>query len=258
MFSIEDYKELDTWNDTYPDNQILLQFSKNINLSWNLFFKDIIMSNNIKKIEDVLSDNLKAGKRIFPYPDLVFSAFNYTKYDDVKVVIVGQDPYFKLEKDVPQAMGLSFSVPLGTEIPSSLQNIYKNMLKFGHITEYPNHGNLQFIAYQGVLFLNTALTVIENEKNSHEDIWTSFTNSIIVKLSSEKENIVFVLWGAPAYKKYNLIDKKKHLVIVSSHPSGLSCHKPMQKYPAFNDNDHFGQINTYLKSYEKDKIIYGI
>jgi uracil-DNA glycosylase len=219
---------------------------------------DIIKNCNIKKIEKALSDTLRAEKNIFPYPEMLFSAFWYTPYDQVKVVIMGQDPYFKLEQGIPLAMGLSFSVATGLDIPSSLDNVYRNLLKYNHISKKPNHGNLEFWARQGCLFLNTALTVPENEKNAHEDVWSLFTDSIIAKLSSEKENIAFVLWGGPALKKLNLIDKKKHKVIISSHPSGLSYKTPLKNYPAFADNDHFGQINNFLIEKGKQKIIYGL
>ncbi|AYV76041.1 MAG: uracil-DNA glycosylase [Terrestrivirus sp.] len=257
MFSVSDYKQIPSWNETFPTNNVLLKFS-DVHSSWYNLMKDIIESANIQKMEHELSEYVKTKKPIFPYPSLVLAAFKYTRYNDLKVVFVGQDPYFKFELGVPQAMGLAFSVPVGIAIPSSLDNIYKNMKKYGHITEIPKHGNLQFLANQGCLFLNTALTVTENEKNSHADIWSSFTDSIIVKLSNDNKNLVFVLWGAPAFEKFNLIDKKKHSVIVSSHPSGLSCNKPMKKFPAFCDNDHFGQINEYLKVNNKMQIIYGI
>lgn len=257
MFSVDDYKNIKSWKETYPDNKVILKFGS-ISTSWNGFMKDILEKTNIKELENKLSEQMKKEKSIYPYPDMLFSAFTYTNYNDVKVVIVGQDPYFKLESGVPQAMGLSFSVPVGIQVPSSLDNIYKNMLKYKHISVVPKHGNLQFLANQGCLFLNTSLSVTDNEKNSHSDIWKNFTDSIIVKLSSEKQKIVFVLWGAPAFEKYNLIDRKKHKIIVSSHPSGLSCNTPLKTYPAFNNCDHFGQINEYLKENGIQQIIYGM
>ena len=246
-----------SWKDTYPDKKIIIKFGT-IGSSWCDFMKSILEATDIKKIEDKLSAEVDKNKNIFPYPDMLFSAFTYTSFDSVKVVIIGQDPYFKLESGVPQAMGLSFSVPTGIAVPSSLDNIYKNMMKYGHITSIPKHGNLQFLANQGCLFLNTALTVAENEKNGHSDIWKTFTDSIIMKLSDVKDKLVFVLWGAPAFEKFSLIDKKRHKVIVSSHPSGLSCNTPMKTYPAFNNCDHFGQINEYLKANGQMPVIYGL
>lgn len=257
MFSVNDYKKIKSWQETYPTSEVILNFN-NIHSSWNYFMKDIILSGDLVDIENKLSEQLKKNKNILPYPETIFWAFKFTSFNDLKVIIIGQDPYFKMEKGVPQGMGLSFSVPVGIEIPSSLDNIYKNMKKYNHISKDPDHGNLQFLANQGCLFLNTALTVAENEKNSHSEIWKQFTDSIIVKLSNEKNNLVFVLWGASAYEKYNLIDKKKHMIIVSSHPSGLSCHTPLKNYPAFNNSDHFGQINNYLNSKNIKKIIYGL
>lgn len=258
MFSVESYKEKKTWLEIYPDKLVKLKFNGFIHSSWYEFIADVIKGINIVKIENGLSQTLKSGKLIFPYPEMIFSSFWYTRYDDVKVVIIGQDPYFKAERGVPYAMGLSFSVADGLEVPSSLNNIYKNLVKYKHIIKKPNHGNLEFWARQGCLLLNTTLTVPENEKNAHEDIWTAFTDSIVVKLSNEKKDIVFVLWGGPALKKLNLIDKKKHKVIISSHPSGLSCNTLLKTFPAFADNDHFGQINNYLAENKKSKIIFGL
>lgn len=183
-----------------------------------------------------------------------------TKASNLKVVFIGQDPYFNHEeyqgKYVPQAMGLSFSVPDGIAIPSSLNNIYSNMIKYGHIKKAPITGNLWFWAAQGCLMLNSALTVEDNTKESHLKMWEWFTDYIIQYISQYMDNIVFVLWGGYAYKKINMIDLDKHSTIISSHPSGLSAHKPFQNYPAFMNEDHFGKINTYLKKSGKQKIIW--
>jgi uracil-DNA glycosylase len=130
------------------------------------------------------------------------------------------------------------------------------MIKYKHIEKSPKSGNLEFYAYQGCLFLNTSLTVTHKTPDSHTKIWEEFTNSIIGKLSSEKSNLVFVLWGAQALNKEIMIDSKKHKIIVSSHPSGYSSAKNLRKYPAFDDNDHFGQINEYLEKHKKQKIIW--
>ena len=120
---------MSTWSEKYPDKSVILKFDGSINTSWYEFMKDILEESNISKIERGLSNTLKSGKNIFPYPEMLFSAFKYTSYKNLKVIIIGQDPYFKLEKGIPQAMGLSFSVPCGIEIPSSLANIYKNLKK---------------------------------------------------------------------------------------------------------------------------------
>ena len=130
--------------------------------------------------------------------------------------------------------------------------IYKNLLKYGHIEKIPEHGCLDYWAYQGCLMLNTSLTVIDGEKNCHSNEWKWFTDKIIEEISNKLNNIVFVLWGGEAYKKIELIDLDKHHVIISSHPSGLSANKEFKSYPAFVNQDHFGIINSYLK----DKIIW--
>ena len=178
------------------------------------------------------------------------------------MVLIGQDPYISKEihnnKIVSQAMGLSFSVPIGVKIPPSLVNIFNNLLKFKHILEYPKHGNLQAWAQQGCLLLNSSLTVKEGDSNSHANIWVEFTNKIINYISDNKENICFVLWGRNAADKSPLINGDKHNIIISSHPSPFSCGKTMGSYKAFNDVDHFGLINKYLEENKKDKIIWKI
>jgi len=157
-----------------------------------------------------------------------------------------------------QAMGLSFSVPYNFAIPSSLQNIYKNLQKYGHIRKIPNHGNLSFWATQGCLLLNTSLTVYEgaDNKNCHQSIWTKFTDNIIKYISDTNDYVVFVLWGAHAMSKCKFIDLDKHDAIISSHPSGLSADKPLSNYSSFNTYDHFGQINKLLQKHNKKPIIW--
>ena len=178
-----------------------------------------------------------------------------------KLIIISL-PYFNFQcvngKKYPEAMGLSFSVPVGIPIPSSLKNIYNNAIKYDHFYEYPKHGNLEFWAYQGCLLLNTALTVKEKDKNCHSKLWSKFTNYIITKISNNHEKIVFVLWGAPALSKLDLIDTDKHAVVISSHPSGLSNNSPLGKYPPFSSIDQFGQINKLLKKFGKEEIIWQI
>ena len=200
--------------------------------------------------------------KIYPYPNLLFNAFILTPLSNVKVVILGQDPYHCNEihhdKIIPQAMGLSFSVPKGMKIPSSLQNIYKNLLKYKHIEIKPNHGNLSFWAYQGCLMLNTSLTVQHSYPNSHSKYWLPFTDKIIKYISNKLNNIVFVLWGNPALNKLNLIDQNKHKIIISSHPSGLSYNKKLKNYDSFENTDHFGEINKYLKEKNKKQIIWQV
>jgi uracil-DNA glycosylase len=260
--SVENYTHMD-WKERFPDGKVKME-ELNVHSSWKPIFKEIRESEPDKwaELNDILSDHIKFNDRIFPYPDLVFEGFNKTPFDKVKVVIVGQDCYFNEhtidKKDVPEAMGMSFSVPIGITIPSSLKNIFNNAVKFKHMFKYPEHGNLEFWAGQGCLLMNAALTVIKKTPNCHAHLWHWFTDKIIQKLSDKHNKLVFVLWGSPALGKVSLIDGTKHHFIISSHPSGLSCNKPLKTYPAFVDQDHFGKINEYLEKNKKKKIIWQI
>lgn len=212
------------------------------------------------EVERVLTHDMQAGFDIYPYPDLMFNIFNQLELDDIKVVFLGQDPYINAEihnkVKVPQAMGTSFSVPVGIRVPPSLENIFKNQLSNKIIKEKQPHGNLQFWIQQGCFMLNTALTVRENDSASHCAPWKPFTDKIIKHISNELNDVVFVLWGNQAYDKLKLIDLDKHNVVISSHPSGLSCHNPMKDYPAFMKFNHFGQINKYLIKSGNDPIMW--
>jgi uracil-DNA glycosylase len=136
---------------------------------------------------------------VFPFPDLIFNIFNYVEPDDIRVVILGQDPYFKCEihkdKKIPQAMGFSFSVPIGMTIPSSLSNIFRNQDEFHIIQDAQPHGNLLYWIDQGCFLMNTALTVRENSAGSHCQYWKKITDKIIRHISTELNDITFVLWG---------------------------------------------------------------
>ena len=220
---------------------------------------------NLIKREIIKTINLSENyTNIFPFPKLVFNAFLQTPLDIIKVVFIGQDPYFNYEEYknsdsirlCPQAHGLSFSVPIDCAIPPSLHNIFKNLLKFKHIKSYPKHGNLTFWALQGCLMLNSSLTVVLNKANCHASYWRWFTDNIIKYLSDNCENLIFVLWGGDAYNKIAFIDSDKHKVIVSSHPSGYSADKPFRCFPSFNSFDHFGEINKYLIKYNKIPILW--
>ena len=155
-------------------------------------------------------------------------------------------------------MGLSFSVPYGIKIPSSLQNIYKNLIKYKHINKMPKHGNLISWAYQGCLLLNASLTVVHGKenKNCHAQNWRSFSNKLIRYISNECKNVVFILWGAFALKKARFIDEDKHKIIISSHPSGLSYNKPLRTHQPFCNQDHFGIANKYLVENGRKPIIW--
>lgn len=248
LLSVNNYPYV-SWSEKFPDHCVSFKKLK-LDKSW----EKIIYGKKSNKVllkeieEELLSYALKKtnGKiQIFPYPDLIWHGFNATPFDKVKVVILGQDPYFNIRDNIPEAMGMSFSVPVGTPIPSSLRNIYANLINFGHLEDKPKHGNLSSWAEQGCLMLNTSLTVQKGHAGSHSEYWDELTDKIIKKISEKKDNVVFVLWGAHAYKKKKLIDDR-HPTIISSHPSGLSCSRPFRSFPAFRDFDHFDEINKLL------------
>lgn len=226
-----------------PLNKIKLQMPEN---DWITIFKQESIKSELKKVKKVLNNDVLDGFKIVPNQEDIFRTFNITSFADTKVVIIGQDPYFKYEKGKPQATGLSFSVPNNIKIPSSLTNIYKNLIKFNHISDKPKHGDLTNWALQGCLMLNTSLTTVEGLKGRHIKDWTKITDEIISYISNNKSNVIFVLWGAPALTKLKLIDLTKHKVSISSHPSGLSNTKPLKQYNSFNDTDHFKFINDNL------------
>ncbi|MDD5978207.1 MAG: uracil-DNA glycosylase [Bacteroidales bacterium] len=175
---------------------------------------------------------------VYPPSQLIFNAFNLTPFDKVKVVILGQDPYH----NVGQANGLAFSVPNGIMPPPSLKNIFKE-LQSDIGMPIPTNGNLESWAREGVLLLNSCLTVRANNPASHQGIgWQRFTDAAINALSEKKEHIVFLLWGNYAIAKEKLIDTRKHLVLKTVHPSPLSANR------GFFGCKHFSQTNTYLSS----------
>jgi uracil-DNA glycosylase len=185
---------------------------------------------------------------IYPKGSLIFNAFNQTPFDQVKVVLLGQDPYHQ----PGQAMGLSFSVPDDCKIPPSLMNIYKELQKDIGMP-IPTTGNLTPWAKQGVLLLNTVLTVRADEPGSHSKIgWTQFTDDLIKLLSNEKNDIVFILWGNYASQKQILIDATKHKILKAAHPSPLSA------YNGFFGCKHFSMTNQYLTQVKKDPIDWSI
>lgn len=261
MFSTKKfYSKCDDWLTKYKDGKIVLPRNSHDD-SWSPLFDKLFIDPKMAKLEEKLSSEMMMSAdsyKLYPKPDYVFRSFMMTKFSEVTVVFLGQDPYFNSEKyedvDVPQAYGLSFSVMDGFSIPSSLSNIYKNLVKYGHLETEPSGGCLDFWAYQGCLMLNTALTVLDGQKKCHSSIWRWFTDEVIRYISKHRDHVVFVLWGADAYEKINLIDQDKHDVIISSHPSGMSADKPMKDYPAFNKNDHFGKINMFLKKHKQHMI----
>ena len=184
------------------------------------------------------------NKEIYPPSRLIFNSFNLTPANAVKVVIIGQDPYHGEN----QAHGLCFSVPHGIKIPPSLLNIYKE-LKNDLDKQIPKHGCLENWAKQGVLLLNSVLTVESGKANSHKNIgWEKFTEAVINKISSYKSNLVFLLWGNSAHQKEEFINGKTHLILKSAHPSPLSA------YNGFLGCKHFSKTNNYLKKNNIEEI----
>ena len=184
------------------------------------------------------------GKTIFPPGPLIFNAFNHTPFDQVRVVIIGQDPYH----GPGQAHGLSFSVPEGVALPPSLMNIFKEIQSDLGIA-MSGQGDLTPWAKQGVLLLNATLTVAQANAGSHQKRgWETFTDAAITALNSHRNHLAFVLWGSYAQKKGVAIDTSKHLVLKSVHPSPLSAHR------GFFGNHQFSQINQYLMGHNQKPI----
>jgi uracil-DNA glycosylase len=177
---------------------------------------------------------------VYPAPKNVFNAFSLCPFDQVKVVILGQDPYH----GAGQAHGLSFSVPDGVKTPPSLQNIYKE-IKSDLGNEVPASGNLERWAKQGVLLLNATLTVEQSKPGSHQGLgWETFTDAVIKTISDQKEHVIFLLWGNFARSKAALIDRSKHLVLEAPHPSPFSAHS------GFFGCKHFSKTNKYLTEHD--------
>jgi uracil-DNA glycosylase len=204
--------------------------------SWKTVLKNEFSKPYFLEAVTFLKTERALGKIIYPPGSLIFNSFNTTPFQQVKVVLLGQDPYH----GKGQAHGLSFSVPEGVKPPPSLMNIFKELHDDIGIP-FPLHGNLTRWAQQGVLLLNASLSVRENEPLSHSSIgWTLFTDSVISKISSEKQHVVFLLWGKYAQQKQELIDETKHLVLKAAHPS------PFSAYSGFFGCRHFSKTNEYL------------
>ena len=185
------------------------------------------------------------GAIIYPPADKVFEALRLTPFEQVKVVILGQDPYH----GAAQAHGLAFSVPIGTAVPPSLANIYKELATDIDGFQIPQHGHLQHWAEQGVLLLNTVLTVPEALAHAHASWgWETYTDAIIRELSTQRSGLVFMLWGKHAQKKGQVIDRSRHLILEAPHPSPLSV------YRGFYGCRHFSQANAYLTQHGQPAI----
>jgi uracil-DNA glycosylase len=198
------------------------------------------------RLKQFLKDEKQAGKIIYPRGAHIFNAFTKTPFSEVKVVILGQDPYHGPN----QAHGLSFSVQKGVDVPPSLKNIYKELATDIPGFTIPKTGDLTHWAEQGVLLLNATLTVQAANAGSHQKKgWEQFTDTVIKTISDKKEAVVFILWGAYAQSKAVLIDEKKHLVIKSTHPSPLAVSRG-----GFFGSKPFSKTNTYLERHGKKPI----
>ena len=212
--------------------------------SWQSILSDEIAKPYFIDLIKTVDEEYK-NSTCFPPKELIFAAFDYCSFDNLKVVIIGQDPYH----GAGEANGLCFSVNDGIKIPPSLRNIFRELNDDFGTVFFPTSGNLEHWAKQGVLLLNASLSVRKDNPNSHKHLkWDIFTDAIIQKISEEKENVVFLLWGSFAQKKGAKIDRNKHLVLESGHPSFANVHK------RWFGNKHFSQTNRYLKSNGKTEI----
>ena len=267
LFPNANYYFFKTWNECFPDGNVNLRMLI-YNNAWTKFFDAIQEKKYFKKMERELSKILKSGEIIVPHAEILFNVLNVLSPINVKVVIIGQDPYPQTKiingKDIPQAVGFSFSAPLNYPTPQSLQNIYSNLYKFKHIQNIPKTGCLSTWVMQGCFLLNAALTTIKGKRNVHGNIWDEFIDDLLTYLNNNFMNIVFIVWGKDANDICKYIDPKKHHIITSSHPSPMGFNKtvkgfsygyyekeedrPQIVYPPFESVDHFGQANEYLKS----------
>jgi uracil-DNA glycosylase len=207
-----------------------------LDASWKEALREEFDKPYMSELREFLRAEKAAGKEIYPPGPLIFNALNSTPLDRVKVVIIGQDPYH----GPGQAHGLCFSVQPGVQTPPSLVNIYKELKRDLNL-DIPAHGYLQSWAEQGVLLLNTSLTVERGNAGSHANKgWQLFTDRVIEVVSQQRPKLVFLLWGSHAQGKQRLIDPTKHLVLRSPHPSPLSAHR------GFLGNGHFSRCNQFL------------
>lgn len=203
---------------------------------WKSLLKEELSKSYISSLHNFVLESYD-NTECFPPISKLFTAFDYCKLDELKVVILGQDPYHGKN----QANGLAFSVEKSQKIPSSLRNIYQELITDLDIKEKPQHGDLNSWAKQGVLLLNTTMSVEIKKPKSHEKQgWEVFTNAVIHHISESRQNIVFMLWGKSAQSKIKLINQDKHLVLSCGHPSFANMHKQ------WFGNKHFSKANTYL------------
>lgn len=214
--------------------------------SWKEVLAAEFEKDYFKRLTAFVREEYSGTTPIYPPARLIFNAFDHCPFDKVKVVILGQDPYH----GAGQANGLCFSVNKGIAFPPSLMNIFKE-IENDLGTPIPHDGDLTRWSDQGVLLLNATLTVRASQAGSHQRRgWEEFTDAAIRELATRRENIVFILWGSYAQKKGAFIDRDRHLVLASPHPSPLSA------YQGFFGNKHFSRANEYLAEHGKEKIIW--
>lgn len=212
--------------------------------SWKSILKPLFRQDYMRRLSAFVQRE-REQVLVFPPEHLVLNAFKLTAFENIKVVILGQDPYH----NDGQAHGLAFSVPDGVALPPSLKNIYTELMSDIPGFKYPSSGNLTKWAEQGVLLLNATLTVRAHQAASHQrQGWEVFTDEVIHLVSQNLEHVVFILWGSYAQKKAVLIDSQKHLILKAVHPSPLSAHR------GFFGCKHFSQTNAYLESWGRTPI----
>ena len=228
------------WKDFNPSGMI-------VGDGWKRFFQSQLGSTYFKEAMKKLKEDIKGKEdKIFPPMNLVFNAFNLTPSNNVKVVLLGQDPYIK----PGEAQGYSFSVPRGVKVPPSLVNIYKELLNDPDIKfEGPGHGDLTSWTKEGVLLLNSALSVEQGRSGSHMRYWEDFTDNVIKYISTERNHVVFLLFGNFAKSKSKLIDNTKHHIITATHPSPLGANKG-----GWFGSRVFSRANRYLCEHGIKKI----
>jgi len=218
---------------------------KKIHSGWLSFIED-----NKEELEEILSKIYFDDKIIYPNKKDIFRTLFYFDVKDTKLVILGQDPYINEYNDIPQAHGLSFSVPKShKKIPPSLQNIFKEIKNCYPDYNIPKHGSLKrWVKKEKIVLLNSALTVVKGESNSHQHLWNGYTDKLIKFISNTNDKTIFLLMGNFAINKNKLIDTNKHKIFTCKHPSPLSA------YSGFFGSNIFKNINDYLEECDKEKI----
>jgi uracil-DNA glycosylase len=227
----------------------ILKLVEKINTNWKEkllnILNDVAKNQKQNSLIEKLVEDMGNDKPVYPPLNMIFNSMTKFNFEETQIVIIGQDPYHTENK----AMGLSFSVPKEETLPPSLKNIFKELETDIEDFNIASNGDLTKWSSQGVLLLNSALTVVEGRPNSHQKEWIFLTDEIISHISNELENVVFMLWGNFAKDKKKLIDTEKHLVLEATHPSPLSAHRG-----GWFGCKHFSKANTYLDSKNKQKI----